>query len=461
VGTWLTKWEPENELFWKTEGKKRAWKTLIITTWSLVLSFATWFVISAIVVRLPFIGFDFTPMQVFWMAAMPGLAGGTLRIVNTFLIPLFGSRHVITINTWLKIIPMTWLVLAVTNPETPYWQFLVIAFLCGLGGGDFSSFMPSTSLFFPKRLQGLALGIQAGIGNFGVSLVQFVTPWIIGFAAFGTVVGSSQTFRQNGIAKEIWLQNAALWYIPVLFLTGFVCWFGLRSVPVKATFKQQMDIFSNKHTWFCTITYMMTFGSFSGFSATFPLMIKALYGDFDGAPDPLKYAFLGPLIGSLIRALMGALCDRWGGSIFTQISGTGLIVGCLALIFGGYLNPQSLDQFPAFVGLMLWLFFCAGIGNASTFRQYPLVFAHNPRQGAGVIGWTAAIAAYGPFIFSALIGLAITKTGSAAPFFWGAITFYLIAKWINWNYYLRRGAERYDWGTKWGTWCEKVDTKTG
>ena len=185
-------------------------------------------------------------------------------------------------------------------------------------------------------------------------------------------------------------------------------------------------------------------------------MIKTIYGGFEGAPDPLKYAFYGPLVGSLIRTLMGAPSDRMGGSVWLMVSGIGLVLGCLALIFGGALTPTSLEQFPMFVWVMLWLFLMAGIGNAATFRQYPIVFAFSPRQGAQILGWTGAWAAYGPFIFSALIGVAITFYGNAKIFFWGALVFYSIATGINWRYYTRKGAERYDWGTKWGTWWDKA-----
>lgn len=456
MSTWLTKWEPENPEFWEKEGSKIGWRTLSITTWSLIFSFATWFVISAVVVRLPNIGFKFDTMQLFWLAAMPGLAGGTFRLIHTFLIPIYGTRLVITVATLLKIIPMVWLFYAVQDLSTPYWHFLIIGLLCGFGGGDFSSFMPSTSLFFPKRLQGLALGIQAGIGNFGVSLTQFITPWIIGFAAFGSIAGGPQVFTKGEVTQDIWLQNAAFWYIPILLVTGILCWILLRSVPIKASFKEQLDIFNSKHTWFCAITYIMTFGSFSGFSASFPLMIKEIYGQFPDAPDPLKYAFYGPLIGSTLRVVMGGPSDKWGGSIFTQISGIGLIVCCLLLIFGGFLTPQSMNKFPGFVTIMLSIFFFTGIGNASTFRQYPIIFAYNPRAAAGVIGFTAAIAAYGPFIFSSLIGKSISATGSATTFFWGAIIFYAIASWINWQYYTKKGAERYDYGIAGGTWWDKV-----
>lgn len=430
-------WEPENSKFWEETGSKVAWQTLAITTIALVFSFATWFMMSAIVVRLPNIGFGFDTMQLFWLAAMPGLAGGTLRIIHTFLIPLYGTKKVVTIATFLKLIPVIGIGLAVMNLQTPFWVFMILAFLAGFGGGDFSSFMPSTSLFFPKRLQGTALGIQAGIGNFGVSLAQFITPWIIGFALVGGLLGDSQTFAKETITKAIWVQNAAFIYVPFLVVMGFVAWAFLRRVPVKASFREQLDIFSNKHTWIMTSLYIMTFGSFSGFSAAFPLLIKAVYGGFPGAPDPLKYAFYGPLIGSVVRVLMGPPSDKWGGAIWTFVSGLGLLFCSVGVTF--YLTPTSLDEFPYFVGFMLGLFFFAGIGNASTFRQIPIIFP--PRQAGGVLGWTGAIAAYGPFIISSLIGVVITKTGSPIAFFAGAAVFYVANIALNWWFYGRSKAE--------------------
>lgn len=442
MNTWLTKWEPENVEFWKETGSKIAWRTLTVTTLGLILSFASWFMMSGIVVRMPQIGFKYDTMQLFWLAAMPGLAGGTFRILHTFLTPMYGTRHVITITTFLKLIPCIGIGLAVMNPETPFWLFMLLAFSAGFGGGDFSSYMPSTRFFFPKKLQGTALGIQAGIGNFGVSLTQFLTPWIIGFAALGAVAGGSQTMTVKDVTKSVWLQNAAFVYVPFLIIVGIIAWFNLRSVPIKASFKEQMDIFSMKHTWFCTITYVMTFGSFSGLSAAFPLLIKSLYGSFPGGPDPLTYAFLGPLVGSLARVLSGPMADKYGGAILTHITGIVLIIGTLGMAWLGLFIPTSLDQFPLFVAFMLLLFLFTGVGNAATFRQYPIIFADSPRQSAGVIGWTAAIAAYGPFIFSTLIGSSITNTGSPLPFFYGAVVFFVIATAINWWFYTRKGCEK-------------------
>ena len=441
-GDFLPDWRPEDATFWETTGKRIAWRTLTITTLSLILSFATWFVMSAVVVRLGGIGFKFTEMELFWLTAMPGLAGGTLRLMHMFLIPIYGTRKVVSIATLAKLLPCLGLGFAIMNPATPFWVFLVLALLVGFGGGDFSSYMPSTSIFFPKRLQGTALGIQAGIGNFGVSLTQFVTPWIITFAVAGGVFGGAQTFTKGAKTSQMWLQNAAFWYVPFLIVLGVLAWFMLRSVPVKASFHEQLDIFKNKHTWFCTVTYVMTFGSFSGLSAAFPLLIKTVYGKFPDAPDPLTYAWIGPLIGSAMRVLTGPLTDKWGGAIFTQLCGIGLIIGTGVLGFGGLLTPTSLDQFSAFVWVMLGLFFCTGVGNAATFRQYPVIFSHSPRQGAGVIGFTAAIAAYGPFLFSMLIGWSKTSLGSAKAFFIGLLVFCVIATAINWWFYTRKGCEK-------------------
>ena len=443
--TWISEWTPELPQFWERTGSRIAWRTLIITTATLTLSFATWFMMSAIVVRLPAIGFNFTTNQLFWLAAMPGLAGGTLRIVHTFLLPIYGTRKIVSIATFIKILPCVGIGLAVMNPSTPFWVFMVLAFTAGFGGGDFSSYMPSTSIFFPKRLQGTALGIQAGIGNFGVSLAQFITPIVITVAGVGGYQVLTKTDPQTKAVvgtSNIYLQNAAFWYVPLLIILTFVAWKYLRSVPVTASFREQLDIFKDKHTYFCTITYVMTFGAFSGLSAAFPLMIKSIYGNFPDAPDPLVYAFYGPLIGSASRVLFGFVADRVGGAILTTLSGLALIAGCIFLIAMGLLTPASLAEFPMFVATMLWMFFFTGIGNAATFRQYPLIFGHDRRQAAGVIGWTAAVAAYGPFVFSTLIAAVMSATGNANAFFYGLIAFFAIATAINFWYYNRRGCER-------------------
>ncbi len=428
----LPVWNPEDESVWESGGKALAWRTLWITTYCLLLSFATWFMVSAIAVKLTGIGFKFDTQQLFWLTAMPGLAAGTLRIVHTFLIPILGSRKTIAISTLLLVIPSIGWGFAVTNPSTSFSSFMILAFLAGLGGGNFSSFMPSTSLFFPKKKLGAALGYQAGIGNFGVSVAQFVIPWIIGIS----LIGSPQTFIKGTIRSDIWLQNAAFVWAPFILIGALAAWFGLRSVPVRATFREQLDIFKDKHTWLMTSLYVMTFGSFSGYAAAFPLLIGKVYGKFEGAPEPLTYAFLGPLIGAGVRALFGPISDRVGGAKVTMLSGVGLLACAIGITF--YTQPTSMAQWPGFLGMMLGLFLFSGIGNASTFKQIPMIFP--PRQAGGVIGWTSAIAAYGPFFFSVLFGAIIANTGSPTKFFYGAAAFYAVNIGINWWFYARRGA---------------------
>jgi NNP family nitrate/nitrite transporter-like MFS transporter len=437
--SWLSDWRPEDAGFWETTGRRLAWRTLTITTLNLIMAFIVWFVVSALVVRLPAIGFKLTTSQLFWLAAMPGLAGGTLRIIHTFLIPLYGTRKVVTISTLSLLIPAVGWFYAVQDPTTPFWVLMLLAFLAGLGGGNFSSFMPSTSLFFPKRLQGTALAIQAGIGNFGVSVVQFVTPWIIGFALAGSLLGEPQTLtKATGETASIWLQNATAIYVPLIVVFGVAALFMLRSVPVRANFREQLDIFKEKHGFNMTLLYIMTFGSFSGLSATFPLLIKQIYGPLEGAPDPLAFAFLGPLVGSVARILAGPVSDRLGGARVTQWSGIGMLVSALAVTF--FTAPTSMEQFPWFVTAMLALFFFSGVGNASTFKQMPMIFP--PRQAGGVIGWTGAMAAYGPFAVGLMLGYANDWFGSFNAFFYWAAFFYLVCIGINWWFYARKGAEK-------------------
>jgi len=428
---WLTEWDPENEETWDS---KLAWRTLAITTYNLVLGFAAWFLVSAIAPRLNNIGFGLSVGQLYWLVAMPGLAGGLLRMVWMFLPPVLGTRKLVTYSTLMLLIPMAGWGWAVQDSSTPYAVMLVLACLSGIGGGLFSGFMPSTSYFFPKSKQGTALGIQAGIGNFGVSLVQFLVPWVIGFALLGTTAIHPQTVVKvtGGGSGSIWLHNAGLVFLPWAVLGALLAWTLLKSVPVQANIKQQMDIFGEKHTWVMTVLYLMTFGAFSGLAAQFGLLTKNLFGAFPDAPDPLAYVFLGPLVGSAARIAWGPLCDRFGGAIWTVVAGAGMTASTLFTTF--WLTPSSVDEFPWFLAGMLGIFLFAGIGNASTFKQIPMIFSR--RQAGGVIGWTGAVAAFGPFLF----GVALA-TIAPRDFFIGLTVFFAGCIWLAWHYYARPGAE--------------------
>lgn len=422
----LARWNPENEETWD---RAFAWRTLWITTYNLVLAFAVWFLVSAVAPRLNDIGYQLTDNQLYWLVAIPGLAGGLMRMIYMFLPPIVGTRTLVGGSATLLLLPMIGWTVVIRDTGTPYPVLLLLAVMCGIGGGAFSGFMPSTSYFFPRRMSGTALGLQAGIGNFGISLIQLLTPWLVGFGLLGTAALTPQSSADG----DIWLHNAAIVLIPWCLLGMVLAAVYLRRVPIKANFRQQLDIFREPHTWIMTAIYLMTFGAYSGFAAQLALLVNAEYGDFADAPDPLKFAFLGPLLGSASRAAFGPLCDKYGGAVWTLVAGVGMTVSTVFCVF--FLSPSDVSQFGWFLGGMLVMFTFAGIGNAGTFKQMPMIFP--PRQAGGVIGWTAAVAAFGPF----LVGVTLTMVAPRS-FFIGAAVFFALCTWLTWHFYARPGAPR-------------------
>jgi NNP family nitrate/nitrite transporter-like MFS transporter len=451
---WLTDWDPENEATWD---KPLAWKTLGITTFTLTMCFVAWFLPSALVPKLNALGYHWTKDQLYWLTAIPGLSGGLMRIVWMVVPPILGTRKMVTLTSLLLIFPVLGWGVRVQSPTAPYWELLTLAFLAGIGGGAFSGFMPSTSYFFPRRLQGTALGLQAGIGNFGVSLVQLLTPWLVGFGMIG-FLGASQQLHVTGKPDiTVWYQNAAFFYIPFIIVGAILAWLMLKSVPVTANIRQQFDIFRNQDTWWMTLLYIMTFGTFSGLSAQFGLLMSNLYGAGNAAivsgsgaaakvlvagyslPDPVAYVFLGPLVGAGARVLFSPLTDRMGGARWTLISGIGL-AGSVAWTIPALVPDTSSATalqggFNHFLWGMLAIFLFTGIGNAATFKQMPMIFER--RQAGGVIGWTSAIAAFGPFLFG--VGLTLMP---AQVFYGIGVAWALMCVAITWVRYARPGAPK-------------------
>ncbi len=451
---WLTDWDPENEQTWD---KPLAWRTLWVTTFCLTLAFVAWFLPSAIIPKLNPLGYSFTTSQLYWMAAMPGLAAGLLRLVWMVLPPIMGTRKMVSLTTLLLIASTLGWGVRVQQPTAPYWELMVLAFLAGIGGGAFSGFMPSTSYFFPKRLQGTALGLQAGIGNLGVSLVQLLTPYLIAFGGLA-LLGPSQQMQMPGAGSvTVYFQNAAFVWIPLMIIGGALAWATLKSVPIQANIKQQFDIFSNVDTWYMTLLYIMTFGTFSGLAAQFGLLMANLYGignpeivqgtggaatvliEGYAVPDVVKYVFLGPLIGAVARFGFAPLTDRMGGAVWSLISGIGLVASIAYTIPALTPDATSADTLHAGFNQFLWgmcaIFLFSGIGNASTFKQMPMIF--EKRQAGGVIGWTGAIAAFGPFFF----GIGVTTFGPVI-FYAIGIAWAVMCVAITWFRYARPGAPK-------------------
>ncbi len=426
----LTDWNPEDSQSWDS---KIAWRTLAITTYSMIMAFCVWFLVSAIAPKLNDIGFHLSKGQLYWLTSMPGLSCGLIRLAYMFLPPLVGTRKLVGYSSLLYAIPMLGWFVAVQNPNTSYSVLLGLAFACGIGGGSFSGYMPSTGYFFPKRLQGTALGIQAGIGNLGMSVIQLVGPLLMGFGLFGM----TWVAPQSGANGPIHVHNAAIFFVPWTVVAAILAFTLLKDVPVKANIRQQLDIFSNSNTWVMTAMYVMTFGIFSGFAAQFALIINQHYGKdsafagMEGLPAGAGYAFLGPLIGSLVRFAWGPLCDKFGGAIWTFVSAIGMAVtlGWAAL----FLEPNDLGQFPVFLTAMLLMFFFSGIGNAGTFKQMPMIMPK--RQAGGAIGFTAAVASLGPFI----VGVALSSM-SASLWFWLCAAYCVACAALCWVRYARPGA---------------------
>lgn len=425
----ITRWDPENEHFWETEGKKHANRNLWISIPALLLAFAVWQVWSVTAANLNDIGFNFTKAELFTLAALPGLTGATLRIFYTFLVPVFGGRNWTVISTASLLIPAIGIGIAVQNPETSFMTMAILAALCGFGGGNFASSMSNISFFYPKKAKGTALGLNAGIGNVGVSVVQFVVPIVITMGIFGAIGGEPQVLSDG---SKIWVQNAAfVWVIPIV-LTVIAAMFGMDNLPgTKASFKEQAVIFKNKHTWIMTWLYTMCFGSFIGYAAAFPLLIKTEFPEVNA----MQFAFLGPLVGALIRPVGGWISDKLGGAIVTFYD----IIVMIAATFGViYFYNQG--NFTGFLIMFLVLFVTTGIANGSTFRMIPFIF-NNPKESAAVLGFTSAIGAYGAFLIPKIFGWSIDTTGLANTALYIFIAYYVISLGVTWYYYSRKGAE--------------------
>lgn len=423
----INTWEPENKAFWDSEGKRHANRNLWISIPALFLAFAVWQIWSVVASQLNEVGFNFTSSELFTLAALPGLVGATLRIIFTFMPGMVGGKNWTVISTLGLLLPAVGIGIAVQNPDTSFATMCILAGLCGIGGGNFSSSMANISFFYPKHLKGTANGLNAGIGNLGVSAVQFITPLIITVGSVGGIVGASQ-MKADG--TEIWIQNAAfVWVIPIV-ICGIMAMFGMDNLPnAKQSIKEQAAIFKHKHTWIMTLLYTMCFGSFIGFGAAFPLLIKQEFPEIT-----LQLAFLGPLVGAAVRPVGGWVSDKLGGAIVTFWDIVLMIVATFGVIY--FVNAHN---FIGFLLMFLVLFLSTGIANGSTFRMIPIIFDN--KLAAPVLGFSGAIAAYGAFFIPKVFSWSIENTGSTNAALYGLIVFYFINLFVCWYYYSRKNAE--------------------
>ena len=453
--TVITRWEPENKQFWEWTGRSIAKRNLMISIPALTLAFAVWMVWSVVVVNLPNVGFKFSTNQLFWLASLPALCGATLRIFYSFAVPIFGGRRWTAISTASLLIPAVGIGFAVQNSATPYEIFILLALLCGLGGGNFASSMANISFFYPKAQKGTALGLNAGLGNLGVSIVQLVVPLVITAGVFGSLGGDSQIIVKAGKEVPMWLQNAGFIWVPFIAVSAIAAWFGMNDLAeAKASFADQAVIFKRKHNWLMCWLYLGTFGSFIGYSAGFPLLIKS---QFPGV-NALSYAWLGPLVGALARPIGGWLADKLGGARVTFWNFIAMAVGVLAVLH--FLPVKGIGgDFYGFLIAFMVLFATSGIGNGSTFRMIPVIFLTERQRAAGntqadkdqairdankeaaaVLGFSSAVGAYGGFFIPKGYGSSIAATGGPEAALYTFIAFYITCTLITWWYYSRKNA---------------------
>ncbi len=507
-GARISEWDPENEALWESSGKAHAMRNLWISIPCLLCGFAVWLYWSVIIVQMQNIGFPFEKSQLYTLTAVAGLVGATLRIPNSFFIALSGGRNVIAVTTVLLILPSIGAGIALQDKETPYQTFVLLAMLSGIGGGAFASSMSNISFFFPKRMQGLSLGLNAGLGNVGVSVMQVLLPFAMTFGLFGAFGGAGFELPEALGGGLSWIQNCGLVWVPVLAILTIFAIFGMDNLPihniggapkaigsmlwllilgfaaggtglylllglgvnmwvvlpvtialtiflmryltpqmVRENLVGQFEIFSKKHNWVMTWLYTMTFGSFIGYSAAFPKLIQDVFGSLpDGslnpnAPSPLAYAWLGPLVGSLIRPIGGWLSDKLGGARVTHWDTILMILAALGVAYyvklaGASATPE--EYFMPFLLLFLLLFITTGIGNGSTFRMIPIIF--EPKLAGPILGWTSAVAAYGAFIIPKVFGGQI-QAGTPEYALYGFAIYYGSCLVVNWWFYARKNAE--------------------
>ncbi|HYD89303.1 MAG TPA: MFS transporter [Vitreimonas sp.] len=450
----ITEWRPEDPVFWNEAGKAVASRNLWLSVPALFLSFAVWMIWSVVVAKLPQVGFAYTTDQLFWLAALPGLSGATFRIFYSFMVPVFGGRLWTTLTTWSLMIPALGIGFAVQNPETPYWIMLALALLCGLGGGNFASSMSNIGFFFPRSEKGNALALNAGLGNLGVSAMQFLVPLVITAGVFGALGGEGQV---TAAGETLFMQNAGFIWVPFIVASAFMAWFGMNDLSTaKASFAEQSVIFSRTHNWIMCWLYTGTFGSFIGFSAAFPLLTSTVFPDV----NVLQVAFLGPLVGALSRSLTGWIADRFGGGRVTIAVFLLMMLGTIGVIYF-LANKTAPGAFTGFFACFMLLFFASGVGNASTFQMIPAIMRKEiarlapdlpapdqlkqaEKESAAITGFTSAIAAFGAFFIPKSFGFSIEASGSAAGALIGFLLFYVSCLAITWFVYVRPGGLLFD-----------------
>lgn len=453
--TSLPPWAPDDRALRERTGRTAARRNLWLSVPAQALAIAVWMLWSVLVVHLPEAGFRYSTNQLFWLAALPALSGGTLRIVHAVAMPMIGGRRFTTLATASLLLPAVGIGLAVQDPATPFEYLLALALLCGLGGGNFAGSTAHASLFSPQAGQGRALALNAALGHLGVALAQGLVPLVIGVQLFGAFNGPAQPTAQG----PMWLQNAGFVWVPLILAATAAAWFGIDDrADTRAGLGEQALIFTRRYNWLMCWLTLGALGSFIGLSASLPLLAHSEFP----RDEALHLVWLGPLIGAVLRPVGGWMADRWGGArvtfwVFVAMAlGAAVARSCLPGPGVGIPQPGQLAGFLASFGV---LFAAAGIGNGSTFRMICSLFVADrvrraealpsaqavaTREGAveaaAALGFASAMGAYGGFFIPKTFGASLAMTGSAAPALATFTAFYLSCIALTWWACTRRDA---------------------
>lgn len=426
-------WDPNDVAFWESRGKRVANRNLWISIANLLTAFSVWQIWSILSLQLIDAGFNYTTDQVYMLTAIPALTGALIRFFYSIGVTYLGGKTWTFVSSIILLVPVIGVGWALTNTNTPYSIMVILAALCGLGGGNFASSMASIGPFFPRERQGSALGINGGLGNLGVSLAQFIIPIVITIPIFGVLGGAPQTIETGNGPVHIWLQNGAyIWAIPIVVFS-LLALFGMDNLPLeKPKLTSQLKVFQRKHMYLITILYIMSFGSFIGYSAAFPLLLK---GEFPQI-STIQLVFIGPLLGAMGRPVGGYLADKFGGAKVSLIDVCIMILGVLGVIF---FVQEGAKSFLGFFLSFLLLFAAGGIANGSIFTMFPIIFG--PVESPAAIGLASAIGAFGGFFIPSIFGLSIEATGNVSLALFVFVAYYLLCAVIIWYYYTRKNAE--------------------
>jgi NNP family nitrate/nitrite transporter-like MFS transporter len=445
----ISGWDPEDLDAWQNGGHNVARRNLIWSIFAEHVGFSVWSIWSVMVLFMPQNVYHVDAAGKFYLVAVPTLVGAVLRLPYTTAVARFGGRNWTIVSALMLLIPLVLAWWFIANPGASYTTCLIVAAFAGFGGGNFASSMTNINAFFPARLKGWALGLNAGGGNIGVPVIQLV----------GLLVIATLGNRSPQIV-------CATYLVLVGFAALGAALFMDNLDDQKSGGAAMLRVMKFGDSWLISFLYIGTFGSFIGYSFAFGQVLQINYLATPGtsaaaaALHASQIAFLGPLLGSLSRPLGGRLADRVGGARITLWCFVAMVAASAILVIAGTRNDAHHDKITpgimaSYVVGFILLFVISGVGNGSVYKMIPAVFAAKSlalkdHSTAAVLGWerrmsgaligiAGAIGALGGVGINVVLRTSYAGAAkSATTAFWVFLAFYLVCAAVTWAAYIRR-----------------------